>query len=154
MPPPLVLATKTFLIKCTSLQHAAAYPKGISLPRSLKTKQAPLLSSRRDFDDASLDGSIENIERGSLASFGSGTTTDSENQKVSWEREEEATSSLYPYIYPSSSAAKKIQFSPGLFSLGPGGLNPIAGLPQREGRRGKLYSALSFSRCPLERHPS
>lgn len=33
-----------------------------------------------DFEDAgSLDGSIDNMERGSLASFGSGTTTDSEN---------------------------------------------------------------------------
>lgn len=41
--------------------------------------------SSRDFDDAgSLDGSIENLERGSLASFGSGGTTDSEGQhKVS-----------------------------------------------------------------------
>ena len=37
--------------------------------------------SSRDFDDAgSLDGSIENLERGSLASFGSGGTTDSEGQ--------------------------------------------------------------------------
>ncbi len=37
-----------------------------------------------DFDDgASLDGSLDNVERGSLASFGSGTTTDSENQKAS-----------------------------------------------------------------------
>ena len=35
--------------------------------------------SSRDFDDAgSLDESIENMERGSLASFGSGGTTDSE----------------------------------------------------------------------------
>lgn len=38
----------------------------------------------RDFDDgASLDGSIETLERGSLASFGSGTTTDSETVRVS-----------------------------------------------------------------------
>ena len=37
-----------------------------------------------DFEDgASLDGSIEQMERGSLASFGSGTTTDSEPPKVS-----------------------------------------------------------------------
>ena len=37
----------------------------------------------REFEDgASLDGSIENIERGSLASFGSGNTTDSDNLKV------------------------------------------------------------------------
>ena len=36
--------------------------------------------SSRDFDDAgSLDESIENLERGSLASFGSGGTTDSES---------------------------------------------------------------------------
>ena len=35
----------------------------------------------RDFDAdaASLNGSIDNVERGSLASFGSGTTTDSDN---------------------------------------------------------------------------
>ena len=32
-------------------------------------------------DNASLDGSLENMERGSVASFGSGNTTDSE-QKV------------------------------------------------------------------------
>ena len=37
----------------------------------------------REFEDgASLDGSIENIERGSLASFGSGNTTDSDNLRV------------------------------------------------------------------------
>ena len=37
--------------------------------------------SSRDFEDTgSLDGSIENLERGSLASFGSGGTTDSEGQ--------------------------------------------------------------------------
>ena len=43
--------------------------------------------SSRDFDDAgSLDESIENIERGSLASFGSGGTTDSEgHHRVSTE---------------------------------------------------------------------
>ncbi|XP_059088154.1 triple functional domain protein-like isoform X1 [Tigriopus californicus] len=36
----------------------------------------------RDFEDGlSLDGSIEQMDRGSLASFGSGATTDSENQK-------------------------------------------------------------------------
>ena len=35
----------------------------------------------RDFDDAgSLDESIENMERGSLASFGSGGTTDSDSR--------------------------------------------------------------------------
>jgi hypothetical protein len=35
----------------------------------------------RDFEDgASLDGSIEHMERGSLASFGSGNTTDSDNK--------------------------------------------------------------------------
>ena len=38
--------------------------------------------SSRDFDDAgSLDGSIENLERGSLTSFGSGGTADSEGQQ-------------------------------------------------------------------------
>ena len=39
----------------------------------------------REFEDnASLDGSLENMERGSIASFGSGNTTDSEhlNHKV------------------------------------------------------------------------
>ena len=37
----------------------------------------------REFEDGtSLDGSIENIERGSLASFGSGNTTDSDNLRV------------------------------------------------------------------------
>ena len=43
--------------------------------------------SSRDFDDAgSLDESIENMERGSLASFGSGGTTDSEgHHRVSTE---------------------------------------------------------------------
>ena len=34
--------------------------------------------SSREFDAGSLDESIENLERGSLASFGSGGTTDSE----------------------------------------------------------------------------
>ena len=44
--------------------------------------------SSRDFDDAgSLDGSIENLERGSLASFGSGGTTDSEGQQHRVSRE-------------------------------------------------------------------
>ena len=38
----------------------------------------------REFEDgASLDGSIENIERGSIASFGSGNTTDSDNLRAS-----------------------------------------------------------------------
>jgi hypothetical protein len=40
----------------------------------------------REFEDgASLDGSVENMERGSLASFGSGTTSasDSDTLKVS-----------------------------------------------------------------------
>ena len=38
----------------------------------------------REFEDGtSLDGSIENIERGSLASFGSGNTTDSDNLRTS-----------------------------------------------------------------------
>ena len=44
--------------------------------------------SSRDFDDVgSLDESIENLDRGSLASFGSGGTTDSERevQRVSTE---------------------------------------------------------------------
>ena len=36
--------------------------------------------SSREFDAGSLDESIENLERGSLASFGSGGTTDSEGQ--------------------------------------------------------------------------
>ena len=37
----------------------------------------------REFEDGtSLDGSIENIERGSLASFGSGNTTDSDNLRI------------------------------------------------------------------------
>ena len=35
----------------------------------------------RDFEDGtSLDGSIEHMERGSIASFGSGNTTDSDNK--------------------------------------------------------------------------
>lgn len=34
----------------------------------------------REFEDnTSLDGSLENMERGSVASFGSGNTTDSEH---------------------------------------------------------------------------
>ena len=38
----------------------------------------------REFEDgASLDDSIENIERGSIASFGSGNTTDSDNLRAS-----------------------------------------------------------------------
>ena len=43
-----------------------------------------ILNHYRDFDvdAASLNGSIDNMERGSLASFGSGTTTDSDNHKV------------------------------------------------------------------------
>lgn len=37
------------------------------------------MSSCRDMDDsASLDESVENLDRGSLASFGSGNTTDSD----------------------------------------------------------------------------
>ncbi len=37
--------------------------------------------SNRDFEDGtSLDGSIEHMERGSIASFGSGNTTDSDNK--------------------------------------------------------------------------
>ena len=63
----------------------------ISVPRNNNNKQqqnnkqaaAAAASARpysRDFEDgASLDGSIENLERGSLASFGSGNTTDSDN---------------------------------------------------------------------------
>ncbi len=40
-----------------------------------------ILSTFRDFEDGtSLDGSIEHMERGSLASFGSGNTTDSDNK--------------------------------------------------------------------------
>jgi hypothetical protein len=40
-----------------------------------------LLFNGRDFEDAgSLDESIEQMERGSLASFGSGGTTDSDNR--------------------------------------------------------------------------
>ena len=40
-----------------------------------------LFSEFRDFEDGtSLDGSIEHMERGSLASFGSGNTTDSDNK--------------------------------------------------------------------------
>ena len=36
----------------------------------------------REFDDnTSLDGSLENMERGSIASFGSGNTTDSEHPR-------------------------------------------------------------------------
>lgn len=36
----------------------------------------------REFEDnTSLDGSLENMERGSIASFGSGGTTDSEHPK-------------------------------------------------------------------------
>ena len=42
------------------------------------------LACYREFEDgASLDGSIENIERGSIASFGSGNTTDSDNLRAS-----------------------------------------------------------------------
>ena len=65
----------------------------ISVPRNNNNKQqqnnnkqtaaAAAASARpysRDFEDgASLDGSIENLERGSLASFGSGNTTDPDN---------------------------------------------------------------------------
>ena len=50
----------------------------------------------REFEDnGSLDGSLENMERGSIASFGSGNTTDSDHlihlassdNKVSWLKE-------------------------------------------------------------------
>jgi triple functional domain protein len=51
--------------------------------RSTFSDVSPQFISREFDDGASLDGSLENVERGSLASFGSGTTTDSENQKVS-----------------------------------------------------------------------
>ena len=37
----------------------------------------------REFEDnASLDGSLENMERGSIASFGSGNTTDSDHHTI------------------------------------------------------------------------
>ena len=83
---------------------AGASLPSLTVPGSQSSKRSSKYNtsqrSSRDFDDAgSLDGSIENLERGSLASFGSGGTTDSEGQhKVSKEaacleqREDQGTS--------------------------------------------------------------
>ena len=63
----------------------------LSVPQQNSNRSSKYTTSQRssrDFDDAgSLDESIENLDRGSLASFGSGGTTDSERegQRVSTE---------------------------------------------------------------------
>lgn len=59
----------------------------ISVPQNSSNKHVGSVSTgsqksrfSREFEDGtSLDGSIENVERGSLASFGSGNTTDSDH---------------------------------------------------------------------------
>jgi hypothetical protein len=62
--------------------------------------------SCREFDDASLDGSLENVERGSLASFGSGTTTDSDNHNKVMEMTDK-------YFYIFWEIKVHLQFCPG-----------------------------------------
>ncbi len=68
--------------QCRSLVHRLVF----ALPRECQQSERTLRLPCREFEDgASLDGSVENMERGSLASFGSGTTSasDSDTLKVS-----------------------------------------------------------------------
>ncbi|XP_052122184.1 kalirin isoform X6 [Frankliniella occidentalis] len=58
----------------------------LSLPKSPAKTKAPSHRSSRDMEDStSLDESVENLDRNSLASFGSGNTTDSDKAPPSAE---------------------------------------------------------------------
>ena len=57
----------------------------------------------REFDDnTSLDGSLENMERGSIASFGSGNTTDSEHPREKVTTKFSFTKGSIMYILPKT----------------------------------------------------
>ena len=85
-----------YIIQC---QYTFASTKTISTEVISNT----IAFAFREFDDnTSLDGSLENMERGSIASFGSGNTTDSEHPREKVTTKFSFTKGSIMYILPKT----------------------------------------------------